>query len=185
MHIAFAGIFLLLVLGFRALNDRSIIDTILVLAGYTYGPLLGLFWFGMWTRRALPQRLADRSGLRGRAGDLLRVAGGPGRASGRLSNPVGVARDQRSAYHGVAGADFQTRQPLRPRRKPPHPDAMTFHIFSITSANGAGSCKPKTGEKIAESGEAYHSEKECIDAISLVMGTTHKTPVKFLVPGMG
>ena len=42
----------------------------------------------------------------------------------------------------------------------------------------------ENGRKIAESGESYHSEKECIDAISLVMGTTHKTPVKFLVPGM-
>jgi Na+/proline symporter len=57
VHIGFAGIFLLLVLGFRALNDRSIIETILVLAGYTYGPLLGLFCFGMWTRRTLPQGL--------------------------------------------------------------------------------------------------------------------------------
>ncbi|MBL8515258.1 MAG: sodium:solute symporter [Betaproteobacteria bacterium] len=55
VHVAFAWVFLLLVLGFRALNDRSIIETILVLAGYTYGPLLGLFCFGMWTRRTLPQ----------------------------------------------------------------------------------------------------------------------------------
>lgn len=55
VHIGFAGVFLLLVLGFRALNDRSIIDTILMLAGYTYGPLLGLFCFGMWTRRMLPE----------------------------------------------------------------------------------------------------------------------------------
>lgn len=55
VHVAFAAVFLMLVLGFRALNDRSIIDTLLILAGYTYGPLLGLFCFGLWTRRALPE----------------------------------------------------------------------------------------------------------------------------------
>ncbi|MBL8521112.1 MAG: sodium:solute symporter [Betaproteobacteria bacterium] len=57
VHVGFAVLFLALVLGFRALNDRSIIDTLLVLAGYTYGPLLGLFCFGLWTRRALPAGL--------------------------------------------------------------------------------------------------------------------------------
>ena len=38
-------------MGFKWLDDRSIIDTILKLAGYTYGPLLGLFAFGMLTTR--------------------------------------------------------------------------------------------------------------------------------------
>lgn len=52
-HICFALIFFALVLGFKWLNDKSIIDTILKLAGYTYGPLLGLFCFGMFTRRAI------------------------------------------------------------------------------------------------------------------------------------
>lgn len=36
------------------------------------------------------------------------------------------------------------------------------------------------GKKIAESGESYHHEKDCLDAITLVMATTHTTPVKFL-----
>jgi Na+/proline symporter len=52
-HIIFALIFFALVLGFKWLNDKSIIDTILKLAAYTYGPLLGLFCFGMFTHRAI------------------------------------------------------------------------------------------------------------------------------------
>jgi hypothetical protein len=51
VHLAFAALFLALVLGFRALDDPSMIGLILKLAGYTYGPLLGLFAFGVLTRR--------------------------------------------------------------------------------------------------------------------------------------
>ncbi len=50
VHLAFAGLFLLLVLGFRLLDDPSMVLLILKLAGYTYGPLLGLFAFGLLTR---------------------------------------------------------------------------------------------------------------------------------------
>ena len=53
VHLAFALLFFVIVMVFRWLDDRSIIDTILKLAGYTYGPLLGLFVFGMWTKREL------------------------------------------------------------------------------------------------------------------------------------
>ncbi len=62
---------------------------------------------------------------------------------------------------------------------------MTFHIFLDNDRQWRWFLQAGNGRKIAESGESYHSEKECIDAISLVMGTTHKTPVKFLVPGLG
>ena len=51
VHLAFAAIFLLLVLGFHALGNPSMIGVILVIAAYTYGPLLGLFAFAMLTRR--------------------------------------------------------------------------------------------------------------------------------------
>lgn len=51
-----AVIFLLCILLFRYINTRSIIDKILDLAGYTYGPLLGLFSFGILTKRSLPDR---------------------------------------------------------------------------------------------------------------------------------
>jgi Na+/proline symporter len=51
VHVAFAALFLLLVLGFHALASPSMITVILVIAAYTYGPLLGLFAFAMLTRR--------------------------------------------------------------------------------------------------------------------------------------
>lgn len=53
VHIGFTILFFALVMAFKWLNDKSIIDTILKLAGYTYGPLLGLFAFGMFTRRTI------------------------------------------------------------------------------------------------------------------------------------
>lgn len=58
IHIAFAVILLLVILAFRALNSDAIINAIFKLAGYTYGPLLGLFAFGLFTRRAVNDRLA-------------------------------------------------------------------------------------------------------------------------------
>jgi len=53
VHIGFAVLFLVLVLGFKALDSASMIFLILKLAGYTYGPLLGLFAFALFTPRAL------------------------------------------------------------------------------------------------------------------------------------
>lgn len=50
VHIAFSLLMALLIISFRLLNSGSIIDTIYVLAGYTYGPLLGLFTFGLFTK---------------------------------------------------------------------------------------------------------------------------------------
>ena len=51
VHLGFALLFLLLVLVFKWVNDPSMIGLILKLAAYTYGPLLGLFAFGVLTRR--------------------------------------------------------------------------------------------------------------------------------------
>ena len=51
MHLGFAALFLALVLVFRAVDDPSMVVLILKLAGYTYGPLLGLFAFGLLSRR--------------------------------------------------------------------------------------------------------------------------------------
>ena len=50
VHLFMMVIFVLFILGFKALNNSSIIDTIYTIASYTYGPLLGLFAFGMTTR---------------------------------------------------------------------------------------------------------------------------------------
>lgn len=54
VHLSMTVVFFLCILVFREINSRSIIDKILDLAGYTYGPLLGLFAFGILTGRRLP-----------------------------------------------------------------------------------------------------------------------------------
>jgi Na+/proline symporter len=54
VHLGFTALFLALVLGFKALDSASMIFLILKLAGYTYGPLLGLFAFALFTPRRLP-----------------------------------------------------------------------------------------------------------------------------------
>ena len=58
VHMVFAVIFFLCVLVFKWIDNKSIIDIILKLAGYTYGPLLGLFAFGILTKRNLPNGTA-------------------------------------------------------------------------------------------------------------------------------
>jgi Na+/proline symporter len=55
VHLSFAVIFFLCIMIFKWINDKSIIDVILKVAGYTYGPLLGLFLFGIFTKRVLRQ----------------------------------------------------------------------------------------------------------------------------------
>jgi SSS family transporter len=56
-HIIFAFIFLLMVLVFKWINDPSMIGVILKVAAYTYGPLLGLFSFGILTKRSVADNL--------------------------------------------------------------------------------------------------------------------------------
>lgn len=51
MHVVMCFIFILFILLFRAVNSTSLIDAVYILASYTYGPLLGLFAFGLFTRR--------------------------------------------------------------------------------------------------------------------------------------
>jgi Na+/proline symporter len=58
VHLSFAILFFLCVLVFKWINDKSIIDVILKLAGYTYGPLLGLFAFGIFTKREIKDKLS-------------------------------------------------------------------------------------------------------------------------------
>ena len=54
VHFGFAALMLIVVVVFRAINDRAVIDKLFTIAGYTYGPLLGLYAFGLFTR--LPVR---------------------------------------------------------------------------------------------------------------------------------
>lgn len=57
VHFTFAFVFFVMVLVFKAINDKLIIDFILKFAGITYGPLLGLFAFGILTRKQLKTNL--------------------------------------------------------------------------------------------------------------------------------
>lgn len=57
VHFTFALVFFLMVLLFKWIDDKLIIDFILKFAGVTYGPLLGLFAFGILTRRTLNENL--------------------------------------------------------------------------------------------------------------------------------
>ncbi len=50
VHVGFSLLFLLIILIVKEINQRSLIETVLNVAGYTYGPLLGLFSFGLFTK---------------------------------------------------------------------------------------------------------------------------------------
>ena len=50
VHVGFSILFLIIILVFKELNKKSVIDAVLNIAGYTYGPLLGLFSFGVFTK---------------------------------------------------------------------------------------------------------------------------------------
>ncbi len=57
VHLTFAAIFLVFVLLFKWVNDPSMIGLLLKIAAYTYGPLLGLFTFGIITKRVVKDNL--------------------------------------------------------------------------------------------------------------------------------
>ena len=50
VHIMFSIILFFVILIFNEINDQSVINSIFKAAGYTYGPLLGLFFFGIFTK---------------------------------------------------------------------------------------------------------------------------------------
>ena len=57
VHNVFAILFLACVFFFREVDNGSLIQILLVVAGYTYGPLLALFVFGIFTKRAVNHTL--------------------------------------------------------------------------------------------------------------------------------
>jgi len=50
VHIGFSLLFLIIIVAFNEVNERAVIDAVLNIAAYTYGPLLGLFSFGIFTK---------------------------------------------------------------------------------------------------------------------------------------
>lgn len=57
VHLLVALSFLIMVIIFKIIDDNSMIGLILKLAGFTYGPLLGLFAFGIFTKFKVQDRL--------------------------------------------------------------------------------------------------------------------------------
>ncbi len=57
VHLSIALVFFISILIFSSLNDEAIIDKLFTIAGYTYGPLLGLYTFGLFTKRAVNDRI--------------------------------------------------------------------------------------------------------------------------------
>jgi Na+/proline symporter len=57
VHFSFAVILLLVIVLFRVINNDAVIRNLFKVAGYTYGPLLGLFAFGFLTKFKIKDRL--------------------------------------------------------------------------------------------------------------------------------
>lgn len=57
VHIGMAAVFIALVLLFRVVASTSVIDAIYIMCSYTYGPLLGLFAYGILTRRSVNDKV--------------------------------------------------------------------------------------------------------------------------------
>jgi len=50
-HLFFSILLIIVILAFKAINNQSIVVAVFKVAGYTYGPILGLFIFGMYSKR--------------------------------------------------------------------------------------------------------------------------------------
>jgi SSS family solute:Na+ symporter len=57
VHILIAFVVLVVILIFRAVNNETVISAIFTVAGYTYGPLLGLYSFGLFTKLGVRDKL--------------------------------------------------------------------------------------------------------------------------------
>ena len=57
IHLLMCAVFVLFVLIFKTVNSTSLIDAVYIIVSYTYGPLLGLFAFGLLTKGTVNDRL--------------------------------------------------------------------------------------------------------------------------------
>lgn len=57
IHFGIAFVLLMVIIVFRSINDQSVISKLFTIAGYTYGPLLGLYAFGMFTKYKVKDQL--------------------------------------------------------------------------------------------------------------------------------
>lgn len=56
VHIGFALLMMVIIMGYGLINDEALISKLFTIAGYTYGPLLGLYFFGLYTRWQVKDR---------------------------------------------------------------------------------------------------------------------------------
>ncbi|MCF8296883.1 MAG: sodium:solute symporter [Saprospiraceae bacterium] len=57
VHFSVAFVLLLVIVVFREINDQSVIQKLFTVAGYTYGPLLGIFAFGLISKQNVRDKL--------------------------------------------------------------------------------------------------------------------------------
>ncbi len=57
VHIGFSVLIFAVILIFKMLNDESVVSAVLKVAGYTYGPILGLFAFGLISKRKVKDKV--------------------------------------------------------------------------------------------------------------------------------
>jgi len=58
VHISISILLIIVILLFKSLNNQSVISAVFTVAGYTYGPLLGLYAFGLFTKLQIRDKLA-------------------------------------------------------------------------------------------------------------------------------
>ena len=63
VHVGFSLLMFLVIVAFRIINNESVVTAVFRVAGYTYGPLLGLFAFGILTKRLVKDRFVPLVGL--------------------------------------------------------------------------------------------------------------------------
>jgi len=63
VHIAFSVLMFLVIVLFWLINNDSVVTAVFKVAGYTYGPLLGLFAFGILTKKQVHDRYVPILGL--------------------------------------------------------------------------------------------------------------------------
>ena len=62
-HIMFSVLLIVVILLFRAISDESIVVAVFTVAGYTYGPILGLFVFGIYSKKKVNDKLVPLVGI--------------------------------------------------------------------------------------------------------------------------
>ncbi len=101
VHVSFAVLFFGMVMLFKAINDKSIIQFIIKFAGITYGPLLGLFAFGMLSKRSLNDRWVPVMASMGPLlAFLLDLLSNPGYYEAKLNVQLGLNELSAQLFHG-------------------------------------------------------------------------------------